>query len=156
MSSWLWNPSAKARIELIGFLCLGRRGGRPALSALRTPGCRGVCDERLSSLPSTKSTRQCRRRTQLTGINCSHQMLIGRLCVYRWEFPSVMFFSANKWRTSSMSLSTQQDMMISFVNTEHYESPPAQTRALFAKLLIPSFEEITACAAALRHFYRRL
>lgn len=54
-----------------------------------------------------------------------------------------------------MSLSTQPDM-ISFVNRDCYISPPVQTCALFAKLFIPAFEEITACVAALRRFYRRL
>lgn len=54
-----------------------------------------------------------------------------------------------------MSLSTQLDT-ISFVNRDCYKSPPVQTCALFAKLFIPAFEEITACVAALRCFYRRL
>lgn len=46
-----------------------------------------------------------------------------------------------------MSPSTQRDM-ISFVNTDCYKSPLVQTCALFAKLLIPAFEEIPACVAA--------
>lgn len=54
-----------------------------------------------------------------------------------------------------MSLSAQPDT-ISFVNRDCYKSPPVQTCALFAKLFIPAFEEITACVAALRRFYRRL
>lgn len=56
----------------------------------------------------------------------------------------MMFFSANKRHMSSISLSTQQ-YMISIVNMDCYKSPPVQTLALFAKLLTPAFEEMTAC-----------
>lgn len=54
-----------------------------------------------------------------------------------------------------MSLSALPDT-ISFVNRDCYKSPPIQTCALFAKLFIPAFEEIAACVAARRRFYRRL
>lgn len=115
-----------------------RDDGEVILPSLRRPGCCSLADFVMSVCPPCRPQRmrQSRCRLQLTRGNCSHHTLIGRLCVYRRvrEFPSLLFFSANKWRTSSMSLSTQQDM-ISFVNTDCYKSPPVQTCALFAKLL---------------------